>query len=341
MHADEALAADRVAVAGCGAPSGSERRRCPARRAPARRRARPRPARRGRRARCPARWPTQLRRRRRLLADDDARASTARPRGSPARRTTRSSRSPARRSSSTGQAIAVLSAFDAIWALSDRGTLFRIEDGGIAEQIDLEARQALQPVVRRRVDVGDRRRQRRGHPHRPEDATRSPRRSRSATAGGHGVRRDRAYVINHRDRTLVVIDTRTNEPRKLATIGGKDVAAPERMALLGRQPVDHRPRHGPPQGRPADREDAQDRRDRRQRHRRRRRRRRAVGAGAQRGDRPVRLPDDGGAAQGQPDGEGDDGQRAARPRRRPRPDRRRHRRLAGRQHRRNRVSRRR
>ena len=38
-----------------------------------------------------------------------------------------------------GQALAVLSAFDAIWALSDRGTLFRIVNGGTAEQIDLEA----------------------------------------------------------------------------------------------------------------------------------------------------------------------------------------------------------
>ena len=41
-----------------------------------------------------------------------------------------------------------------------------------------------------------------------------------------------AYVINHRDRALVAIDTRTNQPRKLATIGRKDIDAPERMALL-------------------------------------------------------------------------------------------------------------
>jgi hypothetical protein len=38
-----------------------------------------------------------------------------------------------------GQAIAVLSAFDAIWALDDRGTLYRIEDSRIAQEIATEA----------------------------------------------------------------------------------------------------------------------------------------------------------------------------------------------------------
>src|SRR5262249_30185541 len=38
-----------------------------------------------------------------------------------------------------GDAIAVLSAFDAIWALSERGTLYRIVDGKLAGTLDLQA----------------------------------------------------------------------------------------------------------------------------------------------------------------------------------------------------------
>jgi YVTN family beta-propeller protein len=130
-----------------------------------------------------------------------------------------------------GQAIAVLSAFGAIWALSDRGTLFRIENGKVGQKIDLEAGRpynlwagagsmwaiddgtgqvirvdpATNQVVAK-VQVGDG----------PADM---------AFAGRS------AWVINHRDRTLVVIDTRTNRARTLATIAEQN-AAPERMALL-------------------------------------------------------------------------------------------------------------
>ena len=131
-----------------------------------------------------------------------------------------------------GAAIAVLSAFDAIWALSDRGTLLRIEDGGTVEQIDLQAGNPYNlwsgagslwaiddgsgEVIRidpktnavvTKIEVGDG----------PADMV---------------FDGDTAYVVNHRDRSLVAIDTRTNQPRTLATIGRKDVDAPERMALL-------------------------------------------------------------------------------------------------------------
>ena len=58
-----------------------------------------------------------------------------------------------------GQPIAVLAAFDAIWALDSRGTLHR--RGG--EPIEL-GRAPRTTCGRSGLDLGDRRRERRGHP---------------------------------------------------------------------------------------------------------------------------------------------------------------------------------
>src|SRR5262249_55037072 len=122
------------------------------------------------------------------------------------------------------------SAFGAIWALDDRGTLYRIEDGTVAKEIDTEASKPYNlwagadsiwtvddqsgEVIRidprsgeivAKVDTGD------GA-------------ASIAFAGGF------AYVMNHRDRALVRIDTATNRARKLATIRAGE--APERLATL-------------------------------------------------------------------------------------------------------------
>jgi DNA-binding beta-propeller fold protein YncE len=122
-----------------------------------------------------------------------------------------------------GQAIAVLSAFGAVWALSERGTLRRI--GG--EAIDLDARapynlwsgagslwaidDASGEVIR--ID-----------PRTHAVIAKTPVGDGPADMAFDG---ETVYVINHRDRTLVRLGRKT----ALATIGDAN-AAPERMALL-------------------------------------------------------------------------------------------------------------
>lgn len=131
-----------------------------------------------------------------------------------------------------GQAIAVLEAFDAIWALSERGTLFRIENGGTTEQIDLGAGKPYNlwsgAGSMWAIDDGS------GEVIRIDPKTNEVVKKIAVGDGPADMvfDGDTAYVINHRDRNLMVIDTATNQPRKLATIGRKDVDAPERMAFL-------------------------------------------------------------------------------------------------------------
>jgi streptogramin lyase len=128
-----------------------------------------------------------------------------------------------------GQPIAIVGGFGAIWALDTRGVVSRLDprsakvtgrmatgssrpynlwvgagslwsaDDGTGEVLRID------PVRRKvvaRIAVGDG----------PADMI---------------FRRGRAWVINHRDRGLVVIDAATNRPRRLATVPGD---APERLA---------------------------------------------------------------------------------------------------------------
>jgi hypothetical protein len=118
-----------------------------------------------------------------------------------------------------------------------------------------------------------------------------------------------AWVVNHRDRGLVRVDTRTNRPKRLGMLPAE---VPERIARLGGdlwitgRGTDLAP------GRSDRRRDQSDPRDRRRRHRRRRRGRSPVGAVAERGRRSERLPDHGDTAQGDHDRQGDDGPPAPR-----------------------------
>ena len=115
-----------------------------------------------------------------------------------------------------------------------------------------------------------------------------------------------AWVVNHRDLGLVRIDTR-DEPADAARDPEGRRARADGPARG--QPLDHGPRHRPAQGEPADRRGARDLRHRGERHRRRRRRRRALGAEPERGGRPDRFPDDGGAAPRLAERHGHDGRR--------------------------------
>lgn len=131
----------------------------------------------------------------------------------------------------SGQPIAVVAAFGAVWALDTAGTVARIDPrtnrvsgrvrtgsaapynlwvgagslwsvddrGGEVVRID-----PVRRTVTARIAVGDG----------PADLV---------------FRGSSAWVINHRDRGLVVIDTATNRARRLAVIPGD---APERIALL-------------------------------------------------------------------------------------------------------------
>jgi streptogramin lyase len=125
-----------------------------------------------------------------------------------------------------GQAIAVLSAFDDVWALDDRGTLYRGE-----ERIDLGASRPYNVWAGAgsvwAIDDGS-----------GEVIRVDPERNEvvAEIAVGDGPSdmvfdEDAAWVINHRDRALVSLDTSTNTARRLATIADENVA-PERMALL-------------------------------------------------------------------------------------------------------------
>jgi streptogramin lyase len=128
-----------------------------------------------------------------------------------------------------GQPIAVLTAFGAVWTLDSGGTISRIDPrtaritgrlqtgasgpynlwAGVGSlwSVDDRAGEVLRidPVrrtVTHRIAVGD-------------------------GAADLVFRGERAWVINHRDRGLVLIDTATNQPRRLTTVPGD---APERMA---------------------------------------------------------------------------------------------------------------
>jgi streptogramin lyase len=129
-----------------------------------------------------------------------------------------------------GQPIAVVAGFGAVWALDASGVLSRIDprsaritaristgsgapynlwvgDGSLWSVDDRSGEVVRVDPVRRRVivriRVGDG----------PADLV---------------FRGKRAWVINHRDRGLVSIDTATNRARRLATVPGD---APERIAL--------------------------------------------------------------------------------------------------------------
>ena len=128
-----------------------------------------------------------------------------------------------------GPPIAVLGAFGALWALDANGTLYRIEGTRVAARLDLQAAAPYNlwagagslwavddragEVIRidpageivAKVAVGDG----------PADI---------AFAG------TTAWIVNHRDRALVALDTRTNKARKVATL---DAEVPERIAVLG------------------------------------------------------------------------------------------------------------
>jgi streptogramin lyase len=128
-----------------------------------------------------------------------------------------------------GQPIAVLSAFGAVWSLDSAGTISRIDPrtaritgrlrtgvsapynlwagAGSLWSVDDSAGEVLRidPVahkVAHRIAVGD-------------------------GAADLVFRGERVWVINHRDRGLVLIDAGTNKPRRLTTVSGP---VPERMA---------------------------------------------------------------------------------------------------------------
>lgn len=127
-----------------------------------------------------------------------------------------------------GQPIAVLTAFGAVWTLESGGTISRIDartaritarlrtgasapynlwaGAGSLWSVDDSAGEVLRidPVLRTvtRIAVGD-------------------------GAADLVFRGERAWVINHRDRGLVLIETATNKARRLTTVPGD---APERMA---------------------------------------------------------------------------------------------------------------
>ena len=115
-------------------------------------------------------------------------------------------------------------------------------------------------------------------------------------------------MIDHRDLTLFRIDTRTNAPTKVTTLAAD--AAPERMVFLaGKLWITGRGadlmRVDPPTGAVEATYEIGAERDRR-----RRGGRRALGAGPERGRRPQRLSDDGGAPPRLDHGRGDDRRRA-------------------------------
>jgi streptogramin lyase len=135
---------------------------------------------------------------------------------------------PSRSVSVGGQPIAVLAAFGAVWTLDSQGAISRIDPrtarisgrlqtgasapynlwagAGSLWSVDDRAGEVLRidPVRRtvQRIAVGD-------------------------GAADLVFRGDRVWVINHRDRGLVLIDAATNRARRLTTVPGD---APERMA---------------------------------------------------------------------------------------------------------------
>jgi hypothetical protein len=128
-----------------------------------------------------------------------------------------------------GPPIAAFGAFGALWALDSAGTLYKIDGSRVAAKLDLQAAAPYNlwagagslwavddrsgEVIRidpagkivAKVAVGDG----------PADI---------AFAGAT------AWIVNHRDRALVALDTRTNRARKVATL---DAEVPERIATLG------------------------------------------------------------------------------------------------------------
>ncbi len=124
-----------------------------------------------------------------------------------------------------GQAIAVLSALDAVWALDDRGSLYRVGSGKVAD-LALSRPYNLWTGAGAvwAIDDGS------GEVVRVDPDTYEI----TKTAVGDGPADmvfdgDTAWVINHRDRKLIRLEG--GRVRELATIGGENVA-PERMALL-------------------------------------------------------------------------------------------------------------
>ena len=131
-----------------------------------------------------------------------------------------------------GQPIAVLAAFGSIWALDGSGSLYRIDrtTGKLAEQV------ATRAITAYNLWAGA------GSLWVVDDSTGEV--VRIAPGGSHAVKTievgdgaadmvfagTSAWVVNHRDRGLVHIDTRTNRATRITTLKAE---VPERMALLG------------------------------------------------------------------------------------------------------------
>ena len=168
-----------------------------------------------------------------VLADTDARphagVCVGRVQGAAASPACSAAARASRSIPASGQPIAVLSAFGAVWALDTGGTVSRIDPktaritarlqtgasapynlwagAGSLWSVDDQTGEVLRidPVARRvtqRIPVGD-------------------------GAADLVFRGERVWVINHRDRGLVLIDAATNRPRRLTTVPGD---APERIA---------------------------------------------------------------------------------------------------------------
>jgi len=130
-----------------------------------------------------------------------------------------------------GSPIAVVAGFGAVWALDTGGVVSRIDPRtfrvtgriatGSAAPYNLWVGDgSLWSVDDQRGDVV------RIDPARRKVIARIPVGDGAADLVFRGKR---AWVVNHRDRGLVVIDTATNQPRRLVTIPGE---VPERIALL-------------------------------------------------------------------------------------------------------------
>jgi hypothetical protein len=131
--------------------------------------------------------------------------------------------------------IAVANCFGSIWALESSASLDRINpaSGRITKRIGLDARAPYN------IWCGA------GSVWVVSDGTGelvriSPARNRTVAhipigdgAADMVFRGTTAWVMNHRDRRLMRLDTTTNRATRLATLGVADVTAPERIALLG------------------------------------------------------------------------------------------------------------
>ena len=162
---------------------------------------------------------SRLRRRRRLLADDGPRPRRRDDLGGVQGGRTPWSRLDGARVELDGPPIAVLGAFGALWALDGRRHAVQDRGRRVAATLDLAGAPRRTTCGREPGSlwaVDDRS----GEVIRIDPARRgASRRSRSAT--GRRTWRSTgttAWIVNHRDRALVALDTRTNRARKVATL---------------------------------------------------------------------------------------------------------------------------